>query len=229
VSPRPITGNRTFSVGETTSDTLVLAASAPDIPPGSLAFDLGTGCGEVIRIASLRNEGSCWVGIDCREEALMSFLGWADTPGAGSGFFPVCCLVEDVASAFPAGCADAVLANPPYGVTGRVRAAPDRHREMYRSGSDRLLHEFIRASAHLLRSHGRMVMVNRPGNLNRILTGLAAFDLGPDSIQPVGEKGRPATLVVIGALRSVRCDLKLLPQRSVAEVTGMSSGITGTT
>ncbi len=166
------------------------------------------------------------MGIDCREEALKRFRDWTPLREFDSGFFPVCCRIEDVISVFPGGCADIVLANPPYGVAGSVRAAPDRQRELSRSGSDLLLHTFIRASAHLLRLHGRMVMVNRPGNLDRILTGCTAFGLGPDSLQPVGETGKPAALVVIGALQSVKGMMKLLPQLSVAEMTGLSVRIT---
>ncbi len=154
------------------------------------------------------------------------FRDWAALRKSGSGFFPVCCRIEDVISVFPGGCADIVLTNPPYGVSGSVRAAPGRQRELSRSGSDLLLYTFIRASAHLLRPRGRMVMVNRPGNLDRILTGCAAFGLGPDSLQPVGETGKPAALVVIGALQSVKGVMKLLPQLSVAEMNGRSVRIT---
>jgi tRNA1(Val) A37 N6-methylase TrmN6 len=199
-------------LGETTTDTLVLAASVPPVPPGSLIIDLGTGNGDAVREAALHIDGCLWAGLDMREEALGEFPRHVD-PGTGSlRFFPVCCRMEDVTSLLPAGCADVVMANPPYGITSRSRSSPDPRRRVSRSGSDLLLHVFLRASAHLLREEGMLVTVNRPANLDRILTGCAAFGLAPETVQPLGRESRPASLVVVRALRSGNCVTRHLPQ-----------------
>ena len=197
----------------------MLASSVRDLPAGSLIFDLGTGNGDAVLAASSTCPGCTWVGVDCRREALREFCShWGDEKRDGV-LLTVCTMVEDVTAAFPRGCADAVLANPPYGVTGRKRVSPSAGRERSRSGADTLLFVFLRAASHLLRPGGRLYTVNRPGNLDRLLTGCAAFDMGVDWIRPAGENGKEASLVIAGALRSVRREMRLLPRMSVAEIT----------
>jgi len=204
-------------MSETTSDTLVLAASVTGLETGSIVFELGSGEGAAIIEAHLANSGCSWTGIDCRLEALVRSKD-AAARHPDLHYSPVCCLVEDVTKVFPEGCADLVLANPPYNVSDQGRVSPGSERSVARSGNDLLIYEFLRSASHLLRSGGRMVMVNRPAELCRILTGCSAAGLNPCSLQPVGEDGQPAVIVVIEALHSEQKAFELLPQKTLLEI-----------
>jgi tRNA1Val (adenine37-N6)-methyltransferase len=184
---------------------------------GSIVFELGSGEGAAIVEAHHANTGCLWTGIDCRYEALMRSKD-AAASHPDLQYNPVCCLVEDVTKVFPEGCADLVLMNPPYNVSDRGRISPESDRGVARSGNCLLVYEFLRSASHLLRMGGRMVMVNRPAELCRILTGCSAAGLNPCSLQPVGENGQPAVIVVIEAIRSEQKAFELLPQRTILEI-----------
>ena len=108
---------------EITTDTLLLAELAGDVPC-RVCFDLGTGTGEVLKNAGLHDNFS--VGIDISFEALKVF-----DKAFGQ---PVNCPVEMVSSIFTAGCADLVLANPPYNTADNGRTSPDPMRREAREG-----------------------------------------------------------------------------------------------
>lgn len=135
---------------EVTTDTLLLARLARDVK-SSVCFDLGTGTGEVLSNAGLRNVFS--VGIDVSFQALALF-----DRSTGQ---PVLCSVETVPSMFRKGCADLVLANPPYNVADNGRKSPDPLRREARDGDSLLLYRFIFAGAHLLREGGCMIVTGR--------------------------------------------------------------------
>jgi tRNA1(Val) A37 N6-methylase TrmN6 len=198
----------------------VLAASLRGLPAGSLVFDLGTGAGDALLDACRRNPGCMWAGLDPRERALGELVRRVSP--ADSRVFAVCARVEDVPSLFLGGCADAVMANPPYGTAGSGRPSPDGDRQLSRSGRDTLLHAFLRAASHLLRPGGTLLTVNRPRNLGRILTGCSAFDLGVEWIRPVGDRDSPASMVLVCAVKSSGREMMLLPSLTAGEMTGQS-------
>jgi tRNA1(Val) A37 N6-methylase TrmN6 len=152
---------------EATSDTLLLAEVA-DSFPCRVCFDLGTGTGEVFKLAHLNNVFK--VGVDCSSAALSLFAREAGQP--------VLCSVEDISSFFKKGCADLVLANPPYNTAGNCRTSPDTLRSEAREGSPLLLYRFIFAGAHLLRPSGCMIITGRKERTSEIELGLraAGFD-----------------------------------------------------
>jgi tRNA1Val (adenine37-N6)-methyltransferase len=198
----------------------VLAASLRGLPAGSLVFDLGTGTGDALLEALHRNPGCVWAGLDPREKALAELMRRGRREG--SRVFAVCSRVEDVPSLFREGCADAVMANPPYGTGGSERPSPDGDRLLSRSGHDTLLYAFLRAASHLLRPGGTLLTVNRPRNLARVLTGCSAFDLGVEWIRPVGDRDRPASMVLVCAVKSSGREMMILPALSAGEITGRS-------
>jgi len=148
---------------EVTTDTLLLARLASDVQ-SSVCFDLGTGTGEVLSNARLRNVFS--VGIDVSFEALALF-----DRSTGQ---PVLCSVEAVPLMFRKGCADLVLANPPYNVVDHGRKSPDPLRREAREGDSLLLHRFIFAGAHLLREGGSLIVTGRHERREEIEFGFRA-------------------------------------------------------
>lgn len=148
---------------EITDDTLFLAELAGDVPC-RICFDLGTGTGAVLEAATFKD--AFRVGIDISIQALRLF-----DRAAGQ---PVQCSVSMVSSVFKKGCADLVLANPPYNTVTDCRHSPDPLRQEARQGDSLLLYRFIFAGAHLLRSGGCMIITGREEKIPRMKCGLRA-------------------------------------------------------
>ncbi|MBD3277419.1 MAG: methyltransferase [Candidatus Aegiribacteria sp.] len=194
-----------------TTDTL-LSASLLEVPPGSTVVDLGCGSGGGIFYASGVNPECRWIGIDVRLEALKLLLVSVMLNQTPSDISPVCCDVRRVPLAFRRECAQAVIANPPYGKRGYGRESPDCHRKTARSGEDLLLHSFTRAASHLLVAEGSFMMVVPPRRFADALLSCRAFGLSPASVQPVGEPDCPAELTVIVSKKGSTSKLEILPQ-----------------
>lgn len=181
---------RTVSGREVTSDTLLLARLASSIP-FKVCIDLGTGTGGVLRCMDHSGKGLA-VGIDKSPEALARFDRRFGEP--------VLCPVETAVRAFRRGCADLVLANPPYFVSGRGRPSPNRLRAQARQGTPMTVHRFIFAGAHLLRPRGTMVITCRRQSLEGLRQGLRAAGFLP--AREVPGEGVLALVALLGNLRA---------------------------
>ncbi|MCK5130568.1 MAG: hypothetical protein KAR40_00270 [Candidatus Sabulitectum sp.] len=148
---------------EITTDTLLLAELAGTVSCG-ICFDLGTGTGEVLNNANLGDAFT--VGIDISIDALRMF-----NRAVGQPFL---CSVGMVSSIFRKGCADLVLANPPYNIADNCRNSPDPLRHEARAGGPLLLYRFIFAGAHLLKPGGCMIITGRLNRSREIECGLRA-------------------------------------------------------
>ncbi len=87
---------------------------------------------------------------------------------------PVLCPVNMVSSVFRKRCAELVLANPPYNIADQGRTSPDCGRREAREGNPLLLHRFIFAGAHLLKTGGCMIITGRREKIEDIECGLRA-------------------------------------------------------
>jgi tRNA1Val (adenine37-N6)-methyltransferase len=203
--------------GQMTTDTLLLAASV-SIPAGSTIVELGCGAGGALLVASRCNPGCIWIGLDIQWPLLLSAREASLQCSSPGSFRWVLCPVERVTSAFHAGIADLVIANPPYAVEDACRCSPDDRRRTARSASPMLLHGFLRGAAHLLRPGGGFIMVNRPSNLPSMLLGFGAFDIRPERLQPVGSPDSSAELVLLTGRKSAAGSLVILPQREAGEL-----------
>jgi len=206
-----------YETGGMTTDTLLLAASV-SIPAGSIVAELGCGAGGALLAAAGRNPGCLWIGLDIQWPLLLSAREASMQCSSPGSFRWVQCPVELVTSAFHEGVADLVIANPPYAVEPACRTSPDDSRRTARSAPPMLLHRFLRGAAHLLRSGGGFVMVNRPGNLPSMLLGFGAFGIRPERLQPVGRPGSPAELVLLTGRKGSAGSLVILPQRDAGEL-----------
>ncbi len=199
-----------------TTDTLLLASSLR-ISPGSVIVDLGCGSGGGLVYCSTLNPGCRWIGIDVRFDALRLLLDSGELQDIPPDVSAVCCSVETVSLAFSEGIADAVILNPPYEISDSARNSPDIARDRSRTGSDLLLHQFIRGAAHVLVSGGEFLMVHKPSSLPEIMLGCRAFGINPLEIQPVGSSGRPAERIILRGKKDSNADLEILPRREASE------------
>jgi len=201
-----------------TTDTLLLGLWA-DPPEGASVCELGCGSAASSAVAARRSPGHFWLGVDLDPSQLR--LARRNLAGAGkarSGL--LCCDVFGVPASLAPGAFDLVMMNPPYRVAGRGRSSPDDSRQRARAAEDLVLPAFARAAAHLLRLGGRVLCVSDPRALPRLMMALRAHGLQPGRVQPVGERGRPASLVLTEACAG-GCDLVLLPQEGADELVSL--------
>lgn len=164
----------------TTTDSVILAREASRACPGGLAFDLGTGAGEVPRLVSEVNGSFLWIGLDTCPDTLRS---------SRDAVLPVLADVGQVPSLFPGGIADLVTANPPYFVSGSGRPCPDPVRECSRRGGPVLLYLFVFAAAHLLKPDGVFLLTFRWGAGRDVETAARASGIRSSRIGRHGTTG----------------------------------------
>lgn len=198
-----------------TTDTLLLA-SLLHVPPGSLVVDLGSGSGSAGEFSSIGNPGCTWLCIDVRFGALRVMMDPSD--GRPREALAVCCRAEEVHMALEGGVASAVIANPPFGVSGRGRESSGQGRNTCRTGPDLLLQDFVRASAHLLGHLGTFLIVEKPSALPSLLLGCGAFGIAPVELHPVGTPGSPARRIVLRGVKDSRGEFVIHPQRTAEEI-----------
>lgn len=198
-----------------TTDTLLLGSSL-SVEPGTLVVDLGCGPGGAMDAARSSNPDCSWLGIDLRYAPLRELV----LARGEAAVDAVCCDVLHIPWAIRGGIAGAVIMNPPFVDRQRGRISPSVSRAVSRSGSSILLHAFVRAASHLLRSGGQMLAVARPAMLPSLLLGCRAWDLGPSELQPVGPAGGPAVHILLRCLKGAVPDLVVKCQRSSLELTG---------
>lgn len=168
-----------------TTDTVLLANEASTACPAGLAFDLGTGTGDVPRLVSEVNRSLVWIGLDTSRDSLLL---------ARDVLLPVLAGVDQVPSLFPGGIADLVTANPPYFVHGSGRTSPDPAREVARRGGPLLVYMFVFAAAHLLKPEGVFLLTFRWGDGRDVETAVRASGIRLGSISQQGRTGLLAGL-----------------------------------
>jgi tRNA1(Val) A37 N6-methylase TrmN6 len=106
---------------------------------------------------------------------------------------------------------DQVIANPPFLVAGKVRAAPDRGRATAHVMEKGALAAWMRFFAALAAPKALLTLIHRPdclAELLRLLDGrfgdIAVFPLFP-------RQGEPATRIIVQAQKGSRAGLRLLP------------------
>jgi len=164
----------------TTTDSVILANEASAACPGGLAFDLGTGTGEVPRLVSETNRSLLWIGIDTCPDSLRL---------SRDAVLPVLAGVGQVPALFPMGIAGLVTANPPYFVSGSGRPCPDPARERARRGGPLLLYMFVFAAAHLLKPGGVFLLTFRWGAGRDVETAVRASGIRLSRIARHGRTG----------------------------------------
>lgn len=162
-----------------THDSALLAEEAA-AAPGGLAFDLGTGEGEIPRLVAETNPCLLWIGLDSRPPL---------QPPPPGIVLSVRARVETVPRLFPAAVADLVTANPPYLVSGSGRPSPDPHREARHRGGPLLLYSFVFAASHLLKPGGLALFSLREGMEKETRTAFRASGLEPAQVRWRGAAG----------------------------------------
>lgn len=102
------------------------------------------------------------------------------------------------------GAFDLVMANPPYGVANGGPVGEGKRRNA-RQEHTMTLDSLIRASAYLLRPHGRLVLIHRSSRLTDVLTAMRLNHIEPKSLRMVASvEGRSARRFLVSGVRLSR-------------------------
>jgi len=199
-------------------DAALLQAMIPDDARGHL-IDLGTGTGAVAMSAAARASGLTATGVDidgdlialaerslalAENRAISGRLAFVQADAAAARH-------EREAAGLSDASADWVTMNPPFDVTGQVRASPDAARRQAHIGSPSLLADWLRTASGLLRPRGRLAIVHRADALKHLLDALHGR-FGAVSVLPVHpRRGHKATRILVSAVRGAKAPLTIQP------------------
>jgi tRNA1(Val) A37 N6-methylase TrmN6 len=193
------------------TDAVLLAAAAP-ARPGDLVMDIGAGSGAVGLMLAAR-VGVSVVFVE-RDPALADLCARnAALNGTAAGVALADLL--DATSRRSAGLAfesaDLVVTNPPFLEEGGTRVSPDPGRAAAHVLPRGGLEEWLRACAGLLKPRGALVLVNRADRVRQCLDPLAR-GFGNPRLRFVHPRAdRPATRVLITAVKGSRAPLTVDP------------------
>ena len=202
------------------TDAVLLAAAAP-VSPGEVVIDVGAGTGAVgLMIASRVRAAVVFVERDplladlCRRNAALNGI---ETSIAAAD-------VLDPASrrqaALLAESADVVVTNPPYLEEGGARISPDEGRAAAHVLPRGGLEAWLRACAALLKPNRCLAVIHRADRVGECLERLGR-GFGDHRLRFVHPRAdKPATRVLITAVKGSRAPLAVLPPLFLHDDTG---------
>jgi tRNA1(Val) A37 N6-methylase TrmN6 len=208
-------------------DAAFLQAAIPDDASGHL-IDFGAGCGAVALAAAARAPDLTVTGVE-REAEMVALANRALADPHNTNFASRVRFVEgDVTAGRTARetlglaeqNADWLVMNPPFGVAGHIRAAPDRLKAAAHVMDSGLLDAWVRSAASLLKAKGRLAVIHRADALTELVTALAGR-FGTVRILPLHPRaGEPASRLIVTAICGSNAPLSLLPGMVLHEKDG---------
>jgi tRNA1Val (adenine37-N6)-methyltransferase len=204
-------------------DAFLLADFVPSKTTGPM-IDLGTGCGIVACLLARRFPATAIVGLEL-QAGLATMAKRNVTHNALT--LQISIVQGDMRSAAaclaPASFA-AVVCNPPYRAVGRGRLNPHSEKAIAHHEVAVTLCQVVQAARRLLIRRGRLLLVYHPSRLAELCSRLEAADLNPCRLRFVHpNRQRPATMVLVEALRGGRDALEVLPPLIVYQATNVYS------
>jgi len=201
-------------------DAILLAAATP-AQPGDRTVELGAGVGaaSLALLARVPDIHVTLIDIDARLTALASeniarngFAGQAQAVtldvGGSDHFFDE--------AGLKAGAFDQALMNPPFNAPS-LQASPDHARRAAHAASADTLHIWLRQAARLLRPSGRMTLIWRAEDREKVVQELAVA-FGAITILPVcPSPGKPPIRILVNARKAERETLRVLPPLTLAD------------
>lgn len=193
----------------TSSDAVLLAALAADLPEHARVLDTGSGTGSVSLCLAYRfkNRGISVDGLEIQPE-LTELANFSATQN-GFDFVHFHNLDIRVKNTFPAPCSfDAVFTNPPY--SDHDQPSPNRSKAAAHNHADFTLTQWLKFCLKMTKPFGKIYIIHRSEALQEICTAFAGF-AGNLAILPVySKKGQQAKRILVAAQKDSRTPCRIL-------------------
>lgn len=199
----------------------VLAANFLRLRSQARVLELGAGTGAISLICAIRGAGQV-LGVDIEARLVELFARSIAENGLQERVSAKLLDLRDSKALSSLGYFDIVVANPPY-----RRVTSGKHRNNRATGAachelSATLEDFVAAAGKVLKTRGRMVMVNLAERLTDTLNLLVKYNIEPKRLQLVHSKQEgPAKLFLIEAVYGAQPGgLDILPPLIVYDAAG---------
>lgn len=190
-------------------DAAILAHHV-SLRPIDVAVDLGTGCGVIPLILSLRTAAAHIYGIEIQEELAELASKNVQLNGMESNITVVHGDIKDFMAFLTPGTVDVVFSNPPYRKLHSGRINPEAERAVARHEIKASLSDVLSAAEGLLKPSGRFVVIYPAERAVDLLSQMRAFQLEAKRLRWVhSRQNSGAKLVVVEGIKHGNPGLKV--------------------
>jgi tRNA1Val (adenine37-N6)-methyltransferase len=190
-------------------DSLLLARFA-DLRPGDRVCDLGSGVGILALWALTRRRVAQAVAIEVQKELAALALKNAELLGVKDRLEVFCENWRRVKSFLKPHSFPVVISNPPYRRARSGKAPPDASKAIAKHEIEGAMPDLVKAAGYLMKPSGRFCVMYPPLRLEELIGELNRAKLKVQRMAFIHPyRDRPATLVMVEAVRSMERELKV--------------------
>jgi tRNA1(Val) A37 N6-methylase TrmN6 len=205
-----------------TLDSLLLADFC-SIKPRDRVLEPGAGTGIISLLLAKKFPRARFLADEIEPRAYELLLRNINDNGLASNIVPAHTDLRDLTSSFSPHAFNVIVANPPYTRTGAGRKSPFPDRHIARQSQTAPITAWLGLNA-LLKNKGSYFLVFPANRTAELLSLLRMHDLEPKRLRFVHPfLHKPASLVLVEAMRSARIGLDVLPPLVVHENDGAYS------
>ncbi len=202
----------------------VLLAHFPALYDGMQVFDLGTGSGVIALLLAYRHKGIHITGLEIQEQMVDRARRSVQYNKLEEQITILQADINQITHCWTKAQADLVVCNPPFWKKGQGKISRDSEQAIARHELKVTLPAIVQASAHLLKTGGRLAMILPARRLCEILAELAAAGLNPVRVRMVHPTiEREAGHFLIEAGKGTRQEFTVLPPLIVYQSPGVYS------
>jgi tRNA1Val (adenine37-N6)-methyltransferase len=202
-----------------TMDSLLLADFCR-LKPHDRVLEPGAGTGIISILLARKFPGTRFVADEIESSTFDLLLANIAQNGQVDAITPLARDIRSLRGSIAPGCFDAIIANPPYTKGGSGRISPSRERCLARQEQNASLPCWLDLQS-LLKSKGRYFLVFPADRSAELLSLLRERGLEPKRLRSVHPfLNKPASLVLVEAMKTPGVGLEILPPLIVHEKSG---------
>lgn len=183
----------------------VLLADFAQVDARAHVVDFGTGTGILPLLLTGRGKGAQFDALECQQHMANMAARTVALNGLEESIHIHHAQVEQALDILPSGTVDAIVCNPPYGISGTTLVNPDEARRVARHQQEGGLEVWFRVAQRLLRGRGKISMIYPAPRMLQAMEALQAARLAPKRFRLVYPRvNKPANLVLIEAMKDAR-------------------------